>query len=362
MISNQKYYRIFWVGLGVALTFAFLPRISLASNEVSRLDQVELRSSTEKGAEFRLSFDHSLSQSQIQTEYLGDSIQITLKGVTVDPSQMVPVSSGLVSKVFAYQFAPKVVRCRISLRVSLREKIESLRKRTRISLRDKTMVVSLGSVGEESAEASTQSPVESRAANEEAALYERVLKVSRGLNEEKNPKPVKENAEIIDTVRSTQSAPENWSKPHRTDAWIYSLMKKVAFVLFGLLVIWLGVKRLGKARKGALREAFGSLLSRTAIGKDSKMIEVVSTHYLDPKKKIAVVRIAGRMLVLGVSQDSINLITQLGNESETGFDGEDSSLLSQSQFSQVLKKEEKLPPVEGVRSQIRSKMEGLKPL
>jgi hypothetical protein len=44
------------------------------------------------------------------------------------------------------------------------------------------------------------------------------------------------------------------------------------------------------------------------------MIEVVATHYLGPKKSIQVVRVAGRTLVLGVSDGSINLITEFQGE------------------------------------------------
>jgi hypothetical protein len=44
------------------------------------------------------------------------------------------------------------------------------------------------------------------------------------------------------------------------------------------------------------------------------MIEVVATHYLGPKKSIHVVRVAGRTLVLGVSDGSINLITEFQGE------------------------------------------------
>lgn len=44
------------------------------------------------------------------------------------------------------------------------------------------------------------------------------------------------------------------------------------------------------------------------------MIDVVATHYLGPKKSIHVVKVAGRTLVLGVSDGSINLITEFAGD------------------------------------------------
>ena len=48
-------------------------------------------------------------------------------------------------------------------------------------------------------------------------------------------------------------------------------------------------------------------------GRSKKMIEVISNHHLGPKKSIAVVRVAGNMLVLGITDDAINLITRISD-------------------------------------------------
>jgi flagellar biogenesis protein FliO len=62
--------------------------------------------------------------------------------------------------------------------------------------------------------------------------------------------------------------------------------------------------------------------------RSKKMIEVISNHHLGPKKSIAVVRVAGRMLVLGITDEAINLITQIGDGSEELEDGVDATDLS----------------------------------
>ena len=79
-------------------------------------------------------------------------------------------------------------------------------------------------------------------------------------------------------------------------------------------------RRAVSARRVMLSKFFGghgsavSRIAKKGLGRKGKMIEVVSNHYLGPKKSIAVVRVAGRVLVLGVSNESINLITQLSGD------------------------------------------------
>jgi flagellar protein FliO/FliZ len=171
--------------------------------------------------------------------------------------------------------------------------------------------------------------------------------------------------------------------------------------LFGVLA--LGLKKillsdnhaLGKNSKilGAV-----SRFAQKSLGKDRRMVEVVSTHHLGPKKSIAIVKIAGRTMVLGVSNESINLITHL-SDGDTSWDeaavqaeeenfalpnipnGTGAIAAGPSVFSSLLQSETtkpKLPgqkapltPVagpskpmasNGIRSQIRSRLEGLKPL
>lgn len=124
---------------------------------------------------------------------------------------------------------------------------------------------------------------------------------------------------------------------------------------------------------------------REGLGRNQRMIEVLSTHYLGPKKSIAVVRVAGRVLVLGVSNESINLITQLSGEDAAesidlgefglpkgpsapsrgvgagGAAGTGATAAGNAIFADLLQTERaKSGP--NVRAQIRNRLEGLKQL
>ena len=93
------------------------------------------------------------------------------------------------------------------------------------------------------------------------------------------------------------------------------VMGKLGLIIGVLLACLIGFKKLLKGNSAL------SKLAKSSIGK-KKMIEVLSTHHLGPKKSIAVVKIAGRMLVLGIANESINLIAQLNQpaDSVSGLD------------------------------------------
>ena len=52
------------------------------------------------------------------------------------------------------------------------------------------------------------------------------------------------------------------------------------------------------------------VLKNTAFG-GGKLVQVLSTNFLAPKKNIALVEVAGEILVLGVSDQNISLLTSI---------------------------------------------------
>jgi flagellar biogenesis protein FliO len=110
------------------------------------------------------------------------------------------------------------------------------------------------------------------------------------------------------------------------------------------------------------------------------MIEVMANHYLGPKKSISVVKVQGRLMVLGVTNESINLIAQLPDgasqdaiaeaaiaqfdlETEAQLSVQPSSGASSSgaKFSDALAQSQSKPRLK-TRDMIRNKLEGMKPL
>ena len=82
------------------------------------------------------------------------------------------------------------------------------------------------------------------------------------------------------------------------------------------VVLLLGAALFGLKKIAASRSRDGAVgrWVRKSLGRGEKVIEVVATHHLGPKKSIHMVKVAGRTLVLGVADDSINLITELAGD------------------------------------------------
>jgi len=102
------------------------------------------------------------------------------------------------------------------------------------------------------------------------------------------------------------------------------------------------------------------------IGRKEEMIEILSTHYIGPKQRIAVVRVCGKKMVLGIASDSISLISQLPDGTDQGRNSiffSESSHSAAPAFSQGLNTDSSSGlGSDGVRSRVRNRLEGLKSL
>ncbi|MFC1882408.1 flagellar biosynthetic protein FliO [Thermodesulfobacteriota bacterium] len=78
------------------------------------------------------------------------------------------------------------------------------------------------------------------------------------------------------------------------------MLAALAIVLGGLLVVFYLMKR---------------FLRRDAGGPGNPLIRVIASQYLGVKKNIALVEVPGTVLVLGVSNDNISLLTKIEDQS-----------------------------------------------
>jgi flagellar biogenesis protein FliO len=108
---------------------------------------------------------------------------------------------------------------------------------------------------------------------------------------------------------------------------IFALMGAVLFLVIRVR----NVRRSGSPSAGAggkITGVLGKLMDQTLGARREKMIDVVATHNLGPKKSITIVRISGRLLVLGVSGESINLIAQLPDRTDAPSNSEVERILN----------------------------------
>jgi len=362
-------------------------------------------------AQIELLFDAPVSMGQIRTEFFNDVVQLSISEATVYPAKISTVNSALVSKVFAYQYTPKLVRCRFTVK----GKAESFKDRFQLSPSGKVLSVKFDEPARQTSSVEKDKIASQAAKAEEKQVSPRVSdpeeqklleKILHSPNEP-SEKALAAASPAHEKNRVTVENPPFVSKPltgGKPLASPVSLFGKTGIVIGLMLLVFFVARKVLKGNNTLSRIASKSL------GVKPKMIEVLSNHYLGPKKSISVVKIAGRVLVLGVTNDSVNLITQLpgdGGDSALNMDlGELEDLglrisdskevraqhaMKTSAFKEVLEKEKLLPTPgvrlnapsiasgamvkpsippalppnaskDNVRARIRSRLEGLKPL
>lgn len=352
---------------------------------LTTIKQVEVKS----GRSIELSIDGKIEQNQIQTDYLNDIIQVSLTGTSIYPAKMLPINEGIISKVFVYQYSPQLVRCR----VSVKGKADEYKNLTQIEVSPKGLRIH---VGEQAAavEEKVQSPstalVEAETTLDEEALVKKLLKqnsspAQKGVKQELlGEDDLLASEKRSSRVTSASSSAQHHARlpaseeegltggGHALPTMSSVFLKLLAVIgLFAIAALLFKKLRGGGQGLAAAEESGGWLshLKRAAsqgTGFDKKMIQVVSTHSLGIKKSLMVVRVASKTLVIGVTSDSINLITDLS-------EGRGASA-STDEFSSVLANERMKPHEEslaprpasssdaGVRSRIKNRLEGLKPL
>lgn len=314
------------------------------------------------GSQIDLFFDNKINPAQIKTEFFNDIIQLSLTDVSVYPAKITSVSGMDLTKVFAYQYAPKLVRCRLSVK----GKAEDFQNRFQIKAGGKVLSlrISGGAVitnNDKISKSAAHAEVAAVADPQEKALLDRVLKsetkeaqkeATKGAAKEaalkdaavkeaareaakerqqkaekaaevaKDAKDAKEEQHLLTGEglrenRKTLGGAKPLPSPFRS---LGILMAVIG--LFGMIM--LAIKRVKGTPNLQKHKGLSGLLGKlgTSMGGKGKMIEVVATHYLGPKKSIAMVRIQGRMLVLGCTQESINLISEFRAD-ENGGVGED---------------------------------------
>ncbi len=459
--KGQK--RIALLGLVTAGAFAGLS-VSDAVAAMTTLKQVQVSN----GSQIDLLFDGKIGKSQARTEFFNDVIQISLNDVSVYPAKISSVNGGPLVKIFAYQYAPKLVRCRLTvsgkaedykdrLQIVSNGKVLSLRlageavKSDQLSvqaahpvkavIKEKSEKPTETAKPSQKQEKSDEQPRSIEAASVksdagQAALLERVMKsapskpVPVAVVNQSEGKESSGQSERARERKNTLSGGKPLPSPMGVLAKLLGVIGLFGAMAFVAKKFFHGKgtgssrslnARLAKSAGGesSWMNALGGFARSAAagLGRKDKMIEVLSNHYLGPKKSIAVVRVMGRTLVLGVTNDSINLISQMPGTAADGSDlmeadgeasvdleallsnaavsatmdsnrgngpsmqtkparasvqasnvssrplpGMDATGAGASSFSAMMQQEVKKPAPASVRNQIRSRLEGLKQL
>jgi flagellar biogenesis protein FliO len=338
-----------------------------AAGDVDVISGVQLAST----GELTLDLDHALDQSRIKTEYNGNTIQLTIHDASIYPSKMISSNDGLLTKVFIYQYSPTEVRCRLSLKV----KADAYQDRLRFNFENHTLKVKIDST--ELVNPSSK-PVKRSASTEAPQVKSSSNAEALHLNEK--PTESAKASQVGDALTEDPILDKDLpaEKPALTGGKalpsVGSVLWKIGgvFCLLGF-VLW-SLMKLNGFRNSSEGNVFTKLRSSALKQKKKQAwVKVLSSHYLGPKKNITLVQVAGRVLVLGVTDTSIQMITELQPEGEGGpgeLGAGAGAAAGASEFSKLLDTEKNtLFPMAGsrpgfseVRSVIRNRLEGLKQL
>ena len=341
----------------IILTLSTIPATSWASNVLRKIEV--------SGSVVHFSFDREIDQSQVALDFGSHDIELTFDGTLVHPAKNIQVKHGPVNQVFAYQHSPKAVRCRLNLNGNgedYRERIDLKTQGNRLRLTFFELPVSQ----KENPSFVPQTPIEETSPKHAEMVSPSVLTSSAGIDQKKvsdSEKALEEKivkSEELNPIPSVQLPNQNSAsettpviKPLPS---ISSVLLKLFFVTL-LVVAVAGILKVLRSYSHRFNVPWLKSLqsfSQTHLGQDGQSVKVMSTHFIGPKKSLLTVRVSGQTLLLGVTDHSIQLLTRLDSLSVQ----DDHPAQTEVSFEDALSSESE----SGIRSRIRSRLEGLKPL
>ncbi len=335
--------------------FLLILSVVLMSKEAfatASLKQVQMANESQ----INLLFDKSFDKKNFKLEFFKDIIQLSLSDTLVYPAKISSVNSGALTKIFAYQYSPKLVRCRFTVK----GEAEKYKNQIQVSPSGKMLTIRINPIESDQvvirASQAVAAPIEKKEIiqSEDKALLEKMSTLPPAVQEE--PK------------NNSLTGRKNNAEPMKIEKHNPLLSFWKVFLLAGVIAFFAWVMKKNRFKINNTVQK----IAKKKFGKDTKLVEVLTTHYLGPNKSIAVIRVTGKLFVIGITNESINLITQIHEDDEV-FSEVDQSVGAvsgtgtgavadrSSGFSHVLSSESQ-KPVSNVKAQIRSKLEGMKSL
>ncbi len=250
----------------------------------------------------KILLDTAPPRGTVNLEYVRDIVQFSIQNATIYPAKILHVEGVQpFTKVFAYQYAPNLVR----VRFSVDGKADRYQGKIKFETKGKSLVIRFPASAPESAPQS---------GNEEGerSLLEKVLgKTTAPEAAEAAEKPKPEAPAV--KPKNARSAPpaqaELGGKPQGPS--MFRSLFAMFLVVGGLGLVLIYLKR--KKSPAQAKKTGDSWIANLLAGgkKDKAYIEVLANHALGPKQSITVVRIKEQQFVLGVTHDNVQLITQL---------------------------------------------------
>lgn len=261
----------------------------------------------------QVQFDAPANARNIDVEFVRDIIQFTVKGATIYPAKIIHTDSSHrvgFSKLFAYQYSPSLVR----IRLTVEGDASTYRKKFQWASSGKSLQITVPALKEKSglsegkersllAKVLGSSDAEPVKEEKTAPASAPVETKPAGALGKKSKNAAQEATVTTENLGGAKSGPS-----------VFRSFLAMFLVVGGLGIVLVYVKqRKGSAQAKRVGDSWLDGILGTGKGK-RPLIEIVSTHPLGAKQSITVVRIRDQQFVLGVTQDSVQLITQLDSD------------------------------------------------
>lgn len=287
------------------------------------------------GDQFRVALAFDASPKTI-VKYYEKSIQVDVPGGYVKPAQrQFSVNHAGIKEIDLYQISPSLLR----IRIFPQESVAALKKSFSLEANGEKLVFAigpkevpvLGTLTAAPAEASKNqavneiAPTNDGKAPEAGVAQAAAASAREEVPAENTAPPVSaEDAELIAHLQSTLNQLKADSDPSKDkeknnggvkEAGMLSTMEKPslpqapslgeAFVKIGsalavVLALILVISFAAKKYLGALEGGFGG----------KKQLKVLSSHFIGVKKNVTIIEVGGEVLVLGVTNNNINLLAR----------------------------------------------------
>ena len=294
----------------------------------------------EEGEDLQIRFEFKKPLEQrLEPHFYKRSVQIDFLLTYVDPpKRYFPVYAGPVSQVYVSQFDPELMRVRVmllkenavrpgDLRMERNGRFLNLYIRSRPANRpdealDRLLERAVAKTSHQSEKAREDAPPASLAAVEKVLSRVEAGKTAaskpenrRRASKSRTPLELRDgkragkqtagNPSPSTATRKTTRTPGGESPTPGEDGLWGSALRMIAtlaFVVGLMFLLFHGFKKY--------------VLKQGMFGAGNQPIRVLSTGFLGPKKSIALVEVAGKVLVLGVANEHISLLSSLENPEE----------------------------------------------
>lgn len=318
-----------------------------------------------------------VAKEDVAVDFQRNFIQLSLKGVTAYPARTEKLKHPDLEKVFTYQYQPDLARAR----VLVKGQASSIKNRSAWEVTDRGIRITVGAnpntaATEDSVKGVAAAPIKS--ADKEALVNVDAEEAARAeiLNESAAASKAKSEGVKAESTASAKTAkpadPESLplfaNSGGQAPVAEKSRELPVSKMLGSLLLV---VLMIGAAAMGFRKFALGK---GSPFVRQPKMIEVISSQAMGPKRSIAVVKVLDQYMVVGMSGDGMNLLTNLG--ADVNIDRFIDAAGPGGSFTDVFQgaiSSSDAPPSSaaqtaapkgdpGVRNSIKKRLEGFKPL